>query len=70
MDFLDKKIGPLTGRCWGLFVNFFANAVAIHGAMKYMLQGGSPAEMYAGIAVTVAVCLVIAVPGDRNGGKS
>ncbi len=70
MDFLDKKIGPFTGRCWGLFVNFFANAVAIHGAMKYMLQDGSPVEMYVGIAVTVAVCLVLAIPGDRNEGNA
>lgn len=63
MDFLDKKYGPLTGRCWGLFANFFANAVAIHGALQYMLKGGSPAEMYAGIAATLIICAVIAVPG-------
>ena len=62
MEFLDKKYGPFSGRCWGMFVNFFANALAIHGAMKHMLNGGSPVEMYVGIAVTVAVCLVIAVP--------
>ena len=62
MDFLDKKIGPLTGRCWGLFVNFFANAVAIHGAVQYSIRGGSPVEMYLGIAVTVVVCLIVAIP--------
>lgn len=62
MDFLDKKYGPFTGRGWGLFVNFFANALAIHGAMKYMLSGGNPGEMYLGLATTLLVCLIIAVP--------
>ena len=62
MDFLEKKYGPITGRCWGLFINFFANGIAIHGAMRHMLKGESSFEMYLGIVLTVIVCMFIAIP--------
>ena len=62
MEFLDKKYGPFTGRLWGLFLNFFANAIALRGAIKYMLHNESPVEMYFGIIITVVVCMIVAVP--------
>lgn len=63
MDFLNKKYGPFTGRCWGLFANFIANALAVHGAIGYMLKGQNPWEMYAGLGLTAVICLIVAVPG-------
>lgn len=65
MKFLDKKIGPFSGRFWGLVVNFFANAIAIHGAIGYMLHNNSPVEMYIGITASVLVCLVVAIPSKH-----
>ena len=66
MEFFEKKYGPFTGRLWGLFLNFIANAVALHGAIRYMLHNESPVEMYVGILITVVVCMVIAVPVRKN----
>lgn len=65
MNFLNKKYGPFTGRCWGLFVLFFANIIAIHGAIGYVIKGKSPGEMALGIAVTVLVSMLVAVPNKN-----
>lgn len=62
MDFLEKKYGPLTGRCYGLFLIFFANALAIHGAIRYLVRNENPLEMYAGIVLTFLFCIVVAIP--------
>jgi len=62
MKILENKYGPFSGRLWGLFLNFVANAVAIHGAIKFMIHGQSPIEMVVGIGITIAVCMVLAVP--------
>lgn len=62
MDCLDKKYGPISGRCWGLFLNFIFNALAIHGAIRYVIRGESPVEMYLGLILTAGACLVVAVP--------
>lgn len=66
MEFLDKKYGPFTGRLWGLFLNFFANAIALRGAIKYMLHNESPVEMCFGIIITVVVCMIVAVPVRKD----
>jgi hypothetical protein len=62
MEFLQKKIGPFSGRMWGLVLNFIANGLAIHGAVRYMIRNESPVEMIVGIVSTVVICMVISVP--------
>ena len=41
---LDRKYGPFSGRVYGLILNLIANAVAIHGAINYVIKGQSPSR--------------------------
>jgi len=59
---LDRKYGPFSGRVYGLILNLIANAVAIHGAINYVIKGHSPLEMFLGIGTTVICCLILAIP--------
>ena len=62
MSFLDQKFGPLTGRCYGLFLIFLANALAIHGAIRHLIRNENPLEMYIGIVMTFLLCIIVAIP--------
>jgi hypothetical protein len=59
---VDRKIGPLRLRAWGLVVNFFANAAALVGLAQVMGGGNGWPLLIGGAAVT-ALCLgVCAIP--------
>ena len=65
MEFLDRKYGPFSGRLWGLFANFFANGVAVYGAIKHMVHGEDPKTMYAGLIASAVICMVVAIPSKK-----
>lgn len=61
---LDKKIGPLTIRVWGLVLNFIGNAVAIYGAIGFIRNGSRLPLMILGIVITLTCILVLAKPTE------
>lgn len=64
---LDRRIGPATGRVWGLIINFFANALAVYGAIGVMRDGSRRPLLVTGILVT-AVCLILLIEPAREPG--
>ncbi len=61
---LEKKVGPLRLRAWGLVVNMLANAMALFGLSQVLTgQGGWPL-LVLGAALTVACIAICARPAE------
>ncbi len=63
---LERRIGPWSGRVWGLIVNLVANAVALAGIASVMRTGGGWVWIVVGGAATVVCVAVLALPA-RSG---
>lgn len=63
---LDRKLGPMRIRAWGLMVNFAFNAMALVG-LAYTLRSGSGVTtlLVVGAVGTVSTIALLAVP-DRE----
>ena len=59
---LERRIGPWTGRVWGLVANFAANGVALWGIASVMRTGRGGAWIVLGAAVTLLCVAVLALP--------
>ena len=64
MDWLDRPLGPLRARAWGLIGNFLANAVALYGLANYLRSGEGTGALAVGIGFTLAFLLVLATPSS------
>jgi len=62
VDWLDRPLGPLRVRAWGLIVNFLANAVALYGLAGYLRSGEGAIVMVVGISLTLVCILTLAAP--------
>jgi len=58
----DLRIGPWSGRVWGLILNFMANAAAVYGAIGFVRDGSRLPLLVIGGAVTIACLLWLAQP--------
>ncbi|MGH9348119.1 MAG: hypothetical protein ACRD26_12745 [Vicinamibacterales bacterium] len=56
-------------RVAGLIANFIANAVLLHGAVRYFDGVAGPAQMYAGLAITIGCVIVLSAPTRVPGGE-
>ena len=61
---LDKKLGPWTLRVWGLILNFFANALAVYGAIGVIHDGNRWLWLLLGGSLTLLCILVLAKPSE------
>lgn len=61
---LDRRLGPLPLRAWGLIVNFIGNALAIYGAIGIIRDGSRLPILIIGAGLTVFCLLLLAKPGD------
>lgn len=68
MFWLDRTLGPLRIRAWGLLVNFLMNGVALVGLALWLGNQSGPLLMLLGFAGTIACILVLAMP-DRGSGS-
>ncbi len=59
---LERHLGPLSVRAWGLVVNFFGNAVGLYGLTRYLNSEGGLVLMTVGAAITIACLLILAQP--------
>ncbi|MGH9320036.1 MAG: hypothetical protein ACRD21_22395 [Vicinamibacteria bacterium] len=59
---LDRRYGPLSGRVWGLVLNFIGNAVGLYGLSGFLRDGSGLGLLVTGATLTVACVLVLAKP--------
>ena len=59
---LERRLGPWSGRAWGLILNLVANAVGLWGISLVMRTGSGWAWILIGGATTVACISVLARP--------
>lgn len=65
--FLDRRIGPWSGRVWGLIVNLAANALTLWGISSVLRTGSGWAWIVIGGVATVVCVAALALPA-RSGG--
>ena len=59
---LDRRLGPWTGRVWGLILNFIGNGLAIYGAIGVIRDGSRTPILIIGLLLTVSCILLLARP--------
>ena len=59
---VDRKIGPMRLRAWGLVVNLFANAAALYGLSLVLADRPGWPLLIGGAAVTALCMGVCAIP--------
>lgn len=64
--FLERPIGPWSGRVWGLIVNLAANAMALWGVASVMRTGEGWIWIVIG-GVATAVCIAALALPARSG---
>lgn len=61
---IDRRLGPWSGRVWGLTLNFIGNALAIYGAIGVMRNGTRLPLLIIGVGLTVGCILLLARPSN------
>ncbi|MEL7029995.1 MAG: hypothetical protein AAGL49_12500 [Pseudomonadota bacterium] len=61
-SFLEKRIGPLRVRAYGLVVNFIANVCALYGLSGYLTNGSGLGFLIAGGLGTIAMIWILSKP--------
>lgn len=64
--FLKRRIGPWSGRVWGLILNLVANAVLLWGVSLLLRTGSGWGWIVIGGTATAACMAALALP-DRSG---
>lgn len=63
---LDKKVGPLTLRAYGLLLNFIANAVALVGISRVLAGSGGEVLAAMGAGLTVFLIVILSHPSQDD----
>lgn len=61
---LEKKMGPLRVRSWGLIVNLMGNVLALYGLANYLKTGGGQVPLVLGSLITITVILILSKPAE------
>lgn len=64
--FLERRIGPWSGRVWGLIFNLIGNALTLWGISSVLRTGSGWTWIGIGGAVTVVCVAALALPA-RSG---
>ena len=64
--FLERRIGPWSGRVWGLILNLAGNGMMLWGISSLLRTGSGWAWIVIGGVVTVACVAALALPA-RSG---
>ncbi|MEM7729240.1 MAG: hypothetical protein AAF311_08195 [Pseudomonadota bacterium] len=62
--FLDRKIGPCSGRVWCLLLNFIANGVGLFGLSQYVRGEGGMPLLIIGAGLTIAMIALLSTPSE------
>jgi len=57
---LEKRVGPMRLRAWGLVVNFLGNVLALLGLSMVLREGTGWPLLITGAAVTLLCLLILA----------
>ena len=63
---VDRKLGPMRLRAWGLVVNLAANAVALYGLSRVLAGEGGWGPLIAGGVLTVGCIAFCAAPSKQD----
>jgi len=64
---LERRLGPLSLRAWGLVANFVFNGVALWG-LSHLLRGeGGLAPLVIGVGGTLGCLALVAIPSREDG---
>ncbi len=66
LQLLESRLGPFSGRVWGLIVNLLANALALYGAARWLSGDGGAVLFVAGVLVTIGCIGVLSQPDRRR----
>ena len=61
---LEKKIGPLRLRSWGLILNLVGNVIALYGLAAFLKTGGGQIPLVLGSLMTVTIILILSKPAE------
>ena len=61
---LDQRFGPVTGRVWGLALNFCSNALTLYGAIRFISDGTHLSLLVLGGMATLGCVLLLARPAS------
>ncbi|MEQ8689642.1 MAG: hypothetical protein RIC89_02240 [Pseudomonadales bacterium] len=64
MEWLDRPLGPMRVRAWGLIANMLANALALYGLSQVLGNGSGHVLLAAGAALSLSLIALIAVPSQ------
>ena len=64
---LERRIGPWSGRVWGLILNLVANALILWGVSSVMRSGSGWAWIVIGGVATVLCVAALALPARCGG---
>jgi len=62
MEWLDRPLGPMRVRAWGLLANMMANGVALYGLQSVIRDGSGQGILALGVVASLALIAVLAVP--------
>jgi hypothetical protein len=65
MRFLERSVGPLRIRAWGLLVNFLMNTLALVGLALWLRDQSGLPLLLLGTAGTL-ICIVVLANPDRS----
>lgn len=61
---LERKIGPLRIRAWGLVVNFIANFITLYGLARFIAEREALPALVSGAAITFFCLIVLSRPAQ------
>ena len=64
LTLLEKKVGPLRLRAWGLAANLIANAIALLGLARLLTGHGGLVLLITGSVLTIMLITLLSFP-DR-----
>ncbi|MEQ8802907.1 MAG: hypothetical protein RLP45_12795 [Haliea sp.] len=62
MDWIDRPLGPMRVRAWGLLANMGANATALYGLQQVLRDGSGQVTLAVGVILSLVLIALIAVP--------
>lgn len=63
---LEKKLGPMRLRAWGLLANFLANVIALYGLSAVLGDRGGVYWLASGVIGTLVCLAILSRPARRQ----
>ena len=64
---LETKVGPMRLRAWALILNMIANAIALYGLSRVLVEQGGWALLTTGSLLTLLCIAICARPAEAGG---